>query len=145
MSVEAYKDAVKEPVTYFSSITIPSASYAANEFLAKPREIAPWYFEHIGNTCVSFWTALGASALAIHAAYKYSDPATISRDSKLTKMAGLTAGIASSIVAETPGISERVTVTDSKDLLFGIAGAALGSVIFSYKGYRESMESTAKR
>ena len=133
---ETFAQKVREPRIFMASALGLSGSYLAKEYWTKPREIAPVYFDHIGNGCLSYFAAMVGSTIAIHAANKYSSEDKVNRDSKLTIASGLALGALSGIVAETPGISERVPVSDSKDLLFGLAGAALGSVILSYKQYK---------
>ncbi len=129
------------PVRGKLSLVASFYTYGAAELLSGPRGEAGVVFDHIGNTVVSYHAALLGTygvARAIYGLKPNSDSKIVN---KISAVCGGAAGLAVDIMAETPAVMDALhipaDVSDPKDLIIGIAGAALGACAVSFDRVQE--------
>jgi hypothetical protein len=126
------------------AVGIPlTVSYIAAEVSPTSREIAPLYFDHVGNAAVGF-------SVAVSGAYTAARWLKLNRPHETQKTlagravgAGLMSGALFSLFVETPLIANALAkttlaeitdfVADPKDLVVGLAGTALGAYALSMR------------
>lgn len=111
------KDALSQSIDDMANpvgITL-SVSYATAEWVGKSREVAPFYFDHVGNASVAMMAAVATNAFLANKVE--------SMPPRAARVVGLATAMAVNTAVE---CAMSGNVHDPKDFAYGVGGAVAG-------------------
>ena len=111
--------------------------YAVTEFWPAVREAAPYLFNSIGHTGLSWGAATVASIAIARTLQKREEAAEMTPFAVAPAVGAVAAGIAVTALAESGlfnELSAASVVSDPIDVVSGLAGTAIGACVVRYNG-----------